>query len=154
MVSARSSYLRAQTETLCQNANLLQEHEMKNLLVVAVTILALACGGTTSSSSSQPRGDRSLLTIEEINRTGSQDAYTAVQSLRPTWLTKRGTSSVNLTETIKVYLDGSLMGGPDYLRQIPTNSISSIRHLDGLEATQRYGLDHGVGAILVFTRRS
>jgi hypothetical protein len=126
---------------------------MKRFAVLAMATISMACSSAGTTTSSTPRGDRSLLTIEEITRTGSQDAYTAVQSLRPTWLTKRGTSSVNLTETIKVYLDGNLMGGPDYLRQIPTNSISSIRHLDGLEATQRYGLDHGVGAILVFTRR-
>jgi hypothetical protein len=127
---------------------------MKRFAVLAMAAISIACSSAGTTTSSAPRGDRSLLTIEEIGRTGSQDAYSAVQSLRPTWLTKRGTSSVNLTETIKVYLDGNLMGGPDYLRQIPTNSISSIRHLDGLEATQRYGLDHGVGAILVFTRRS
>lgn len=127
---------------------------MKRFVVLAAAAVSIACSSGGSNTAAAPRGDRSLLTIEEINRTGSQDAYTAVQTLRPQWLTKRGTSSINLTETIKVYLDGNLMGGPEFLRQITTNSISSIRHMDGLEATQRYGLDHGVGAILVFTRRN
>jgi hypothetical protein len=127
---------------------------MKQLGVLMIVVVAIACSSAGTPSSSSPRADRSQLTLEEINRTGSQDAYSAVQMLRPQWLTKRGTSSVNLSETIKVYLDGNLMGGPEFLRQIPTNSINTIRHLDGLEATQRYGLDHGVGAILVFTRRS
>jgi len=57
-----------------------------------------------------------------------------------------------LQESIKVYLDGSLMGGPEQLRQIQVRSISSIRFLDGLEATNRWGLDHGLGAIVVSTR--
>lgn len=127
---------------------------MKRLLVLTAAAASIACSSGGTSTAATPRADRSLLTIEEIGRVGSQDAYTAVQALRPHWLTKRGTSSIRLTETIKVYLDGNLMGGPEYLRQITTNSISSIRHLDGLEATQRYGLDHGVGAILVFTRRN
>jgi len=128
---------------------------MKQLLVLAAAAVSIACSSAGSkSSSATPRADRSLLTIEEISRAGSQDAYTAVQALRPHWLTKRGVSSVNLSETIKIYLDGNLMGGPEFLRQITANSISTIRHLDGLEATQRYGLDHGVGAILVFTRRN
>ena len=127
---------------------------MKRFGVLTIAVVSMACSSAGTSNSSTPRADRSQLTIEEITRTGSQDAYSAVQMLRPQWLTKRGTSSVNLTETIKVYLDGNLMGGPEFLRQIPTNSINNIRHLDGLEATQRYGLDHGVGAILVFTRRN
>ena len=126
---------------------------MKHLLMVAGAVASIACSAGNTSST-PPRTDRSLLTVEEITRAGSQDAYTAVQALRPHWLTKRGVSSVNLSETIKIYLDGNLMGGPEFLRQITTNSISAIRHLDGLEATQRYGLDHGVGAILVFTRRN
>jgi|SRR5688572_3656525 len=127
---------------------------MKHLLMLAGAVASIACSSGGSSTGGAPRGDRTLLTMEEITRAGSQDAYTAVQALRPHWLTKRGVSSVNLSETIKIYLDGNLMGGPEFLRQITTNSISTIRHLDGLEATQRYGLDHGVGAILVFTRRN
>jgi hypothetical protein len=128
---------------------------MKGLIAVTMAAASIACSsGGSKSSSAAPRADRTLLTMEEITRAGSQDAYTAVQALRPHWLTKRGISSVNMSETIKVYLDGNLMGGPEFLRQITANSISNIRHLDGLEATQRYGLDHGVGAILVFTRRN
>jgi len=80
-----------------------------------------------------------------------QDAFTAVQSLRPQWLRLRGSTSLR-RETIKVYLDDALMGGPEQLRYITTSSISSIRFLDANEATQRWGLDHGQGAIVVSTR--
>ena len=121
------------------------------LSVLPLLALTLGCAASGNKSSQPPR-DRSVLTTEEIGRTGSHDAYSAVQALRPQWLTKRGTSTINMRETIKVYLDGNLMGGPEYLRQITLSSVGSIRHLDGLEATQRYGLDHGQGAILVFTR--
>jgi hypothetical protein len=84
---------------------------------------------------------------------GYGDAFSVVQALRPRWLWTRGSTSINQEESVKVYLDGSLMGGPEYLRQIPVRSISSIRFMDGLEATNRWGLDHGLGAILVSTRR-
>ena len=125
---------------------------MKKFLVVAMMLVVLvACGGTRAPSG--PRVDRSLLTADEMMRAGSQDAFAAVQALRPHWLTTRGTNSLSSPGMVKVYLDGNLMGGPDFLRQITVTSIGSIRHLDGLEATQRYGLDHGEGAILVFTRR-
>jgi hypothetical protein len=89
---------------------------------------------------------------EELRASGYQDAFSAVQALRPQWLWTRGTTSINQAETVKVYLDGSLMGGVEQLRQIPVRSIASIRHLDGLEATNRWGLDHGLGAIMVSTR--
>jgi hypothetical protein len=45
------------------------------------------------------------------------------------------------------------MGGTDQLRQILVRSITTIRYMDALEATNRWGLDHGLGAILVSTRQ-
>ena len=84
---------------------------------------------------------------------GYTDALTTVQSLRPQWLHHRGATSINLPETVKVYLDDSLLGGPEQLRQITIRSISSMRYFDGLQASQRWGLDHGMGAIVVSTRR-
>jgi hypothetical protein len=121
------------------------------LAIMPLLALSVACSASNGGTS-RPARDRSLLTLEEINRAGSQDAFTAVQALRPQWLQKRGAGTINLRESIKVYLDGNLMGGPEFLRQITLSSVGEIRHLDGLEATQRYGLDHGQGAILVFTR--
>jgi len=90
---------------------------------------------------------------DEITRAGFTDAFATVQSLRPQWLVERGTTSFSHPEHIKVYLDGSLLGGVGNLRQISTSSIESMRYMDGIEASNRYGLDHGMGAILVFTKR-
>ena len=124
---------------------------MKRLLVLALVAVTAACSAKPTSTKS--RADRSVLSIDEIATSGAQDAYTAVSALRPHWLSTRGTSSIRQPETVRVYLDGNLMGGPDFLRQIATSSINAIRHMDALEATQRYGLDHGAGAILMFTRK-
>lgn len=115
---------------------------------VAGTATACASGRSVSES----RRDQRALTAEELQASGYQDAFSAVQALRPQWLWTRGTTSINLSESVKVYLDGSLMGGVEQLRQIPVRSIASIRHLDPLEATNRWGLDHGLGAIMVSTR--
>ena len=125
---------------------------MKRLFIIPVTIAVTACAAGTGAKSSAPT-DRSLLTRDDIQRSGVVEAYTAVQTLRPHWLVKRGTTSINQNESIKIYLDGSLMGGPEHLRQISANSIDSIRYMNGLDATQRYGLDHGQGAVLVFTKK-
>jgi hypothetical protein len=120
--------------------------------LLAVGLVQVGCGaGTGTRGGAVP--DPKVLTADEMEASGYSDAFSVVQALRPQWLWTRGTSTINQTESVKVYLDGSLMGGPDYLRQIPVRSISSIRHLDGLEATNRWGLDHGLGAIVVSTRR-
>jgi hypothetical protein len=118
-------------------------------------VLALAAGaaGCASGGGGQGGPDQRTLAREEILASGYQDAYSAVQALRPQWLWTRGTTSINSPETIKVYLDNSRMGGVDQLRQIPVRSIASIRYMDALEATNRWGLDHGLGAILVSTRQ-
>ena len=124
---------------------------MKTWLVVPMVGLALACGSAPRGEA-RNGGDPNVITMEAIARTGSIDAYDAVQALKPNWLLTRGAGSLRRDEVIQVYLDGNRMGGIAFLRQIAANTIHSIRHLDGLEAAQRYGLDHGQGAILVTTQ--
>ena len=126
---------------------------MKKLVLIVLLLAVTACaGGSGSKSSATPR-DRATLTADDIQKTGAIDAFTAVQALRPQWLTKRGSTSFRQVEVVRVSLDGNLMGGPEQLRQITTSSVETIRYMDGLEATQRYGLDHGQGAVLVFTKK-
>jgi hypothetical protein len=120
-------------------------------LAVLVCVIAAACSAGTGGRSAGGES-LSLITSAEIEATGHADAHSLVQALRPQWLRVRGASSISGTETLKVYLDGSLLGGPDHLRRISTQSIGSIRYLDGIDATQRWGLDHGSGAIVVSSR--
>jgi len=117
-----------------------------------ILVAALACGSARPASRA-PGGERNLLGTEEMLAAGYTDAYTTVQTLRPQWLRQRGVSSINMQEIVKVYLDGSLLGGPESMAQITVRSIASIRYLDALEATNRWGLDHGLGAIVISTRR-
>lgn len=109
------------------------------------------CAGNKAAGKS-PSSSASTLTGEEIVKSGFVDALATVQSLRPQWLTVRGVTSLRSNETIKVYLDGNLYGGVESLRQIQVNSVERIRHMDGMEASSRYGLNHGAGAIIVETK--
>lgn len=118
---------------------------------ISLLLMVAACAGRSAGSGT--RVDRALISEEELRAAGYHDAYSTVQLLRPQWLNRRGPSTITLRESVKVYLDGSLLGGPEYLQQITVSSISSMRYLDGIEATQRWGLDHGLGAILVISRR-
>jgi hypothetical protein len=116
---------------------------------IASALLMGACAGSLS----QGRSDRNVISEQELQAAAATDAYNVVQALRPLWLQKRGPSTITLQESVKVYLDGSLLGGPEYLRQIDVLTVSAIRYMDALEATQRWGLDHGQGAIVVVSRR-
>ena len=76
-----------------------------------------------------------------------------MQSLRPNWLRTRGPQSIYRDGQIVVYQDNVRVGGPEALRVIPATDVLSMRFFDGPSATQRWGLDHGHGAIQVLTRR-
>ena len=127
---------------------------LRTLTGLACALLIVgACAPRAAPSPSASSSQRDLLSQEEMLQAGYPDAFATVQSLRPQWLQRRGPTSLRGTESIKVYLDGTLLGGPDQLRQIMTRSIATIRWLDGLAASERWGLDHGAGAIVVSTRR-
>jgi hypothetical protein len=123
---------------------------LRVMLATALPILVIACssGPRTRSTAREQR----LITTGEIDAVRYASAFEIVQALRPQWLQTRGRTSVNQRESVKVYLDDSLLGEPESLRQITARSIASIRFMDGNEATTRWGLDHGHGAIVVSTR--
>src|SRR5688500_9557160 len=121
------------------------------IALLGLVLLATACA---ARSPGRPTEDRNVLSSEEMLKAGYPDAYATVQALRPRWLQRRGATSSRNEATIKVYLDGSLLGGLESLKQITTRSISTIRHYDALEAASRWGLDHGQGANAVATRKT
>ena len=125
-----------------------------SLLLTALLFLTVAACASQSPRREGTTSSRNTLTAEEMMKAGYPDAFMTVQSLRPNWLRTHGTTSFSRTaNSIKVYLDGSLLGGPESLRSITMRSLSSIRYLDGLQASERWGLDHSMGAIVLITRR-
>ncbi len=79
-------------------------------------------------------------------------AYDVVQDIRPRWMRTRGTDSMRNPSAVRVYLNSTPLGGVDALRGISAGEVTSIRYFGGAEATQRFGPDHGSGAIVVATR--
>jgi len=97
--------------------------------------------------------DRNVLTPEDFANRNEDNAYAIVRALRPAWLRgSRGASSNAEASPVVVYRDGVKMGGENELRSISTAQIREIRYLDAMAATQRYGMDHAGGAILVTTQ--
>lgn len=121
-------------------------------LSILFVLLLSACGGNPSPGDSSPRSNRDLLTPEDFTTGDISNAYEAVQLLRSHWLRTRGVDSFRTPTEVKVYLDNSLLGGVEELRTILINNVTSIRYYDGIDATARWGLDHGQGAIVVSTR--
>ncbi|MGH7639197.1 MAG: hypothetical protein ACREOK_16220 [Gemmatimonadaceae bacterium] len=123
-------------------------------VILAAMTLAITVACSSTSSARRP-GSRQpdLITMDELSGTRYSTALEVVQALRPQWLRGRGRTSVNLSESVKVYVDDSPLGEAEQLRSISARSVGSIRYLDGNSATQRWGMDHGQGAIMVSTRR-
>lgn len=123
-----------------------------------LAVLAIiACGPTkpkTASASKNPN----LITRDEIAAVVSEQptAYDVIRTLRPAFLRTRGSSTMGLSAepVLVVYLDMIKVDGPSTtnLRRISSAQIRSIEYLNGIDATTRFGTDHGAGAILISTR--
>lgn len=123
----------------------------RSALLLALALVVSACASGRSGSASK---NPNALTEAEIKASSYTDAYSIVQSLRPQWLARRGETSFARSAPVQVYLDDQRYGGLEALRSISKEQVSSMRFLNGIEATDRWGLDHGSGAIQVRTLRN
>lgn len=113
---------------------------------------AAACAQPNSGQG--PRTDMSVLTYQTLVDDHFLTAYDAVASLRSNWMNAKGTDSFTSPTEVRVYLNNTLLGGIETLREIGTPTVVFIRHYDGIAATARWGLGHGAGVIFVSTRDS
>ncbi len=120
--------------------------------LAAVFLVGCAGAGTTTNGSSS---NRDLLTREEIEAAGPQiqTAYDAVQRLRPRFLRERSNPTAgvgaNRVDPVVVYVNGLRRGGVDELRRIRVESVQEIHYIRPSDATTRFGMNHGSGAIEV-----
>ena len=119
-------------------------------LVAACT--ARAPGELTPGASPGIHPDHNLLTEQQLREHHFVTAYEAVAALRSSWLETRGPDSFTSPSQVLVYLDESRLGSVETLRALPMTNVLSIRYIDGIAASARWGLDHGQGVILVSTR--
>ena len=124
------------------------------LLVAACSTSAPRASGAPTPSTDTPEAprDRSLLTRVQFGDHQFNTAFDAIEALRSNWFKTRGTDSFQSPSQVRVYLDNSSLGDTATLRTIAIGIIAYIRYFDGVEATARWGLDHGAGVIYVSTR--
>jgi hypothetical protein len=131
---------------------------LRRLTLAAMLVgagLPLSCAtGSTGSSGGSNRA-RNEITREElaaIEETEDISAYDAIRRLHPQWLEGRGTVSFRIAAEVQVHFNGARIGSVDELRRIRTAEVQYIEHLEGPQATQRYGTGYERGLILIFGR--
>ena len=95
------------------------------------------------------------ISIQEIEAApdAAVTAMDLVEHLRPNWLRGRGATSVSLqSSSIQVYVSGMRKGGLSALSDVARSAVKEIQHIRGTDATQRFGMYHENGAILVILR--
>jgi hypothetical protein len=115
--------------------------------LLSACLLAGCASATTQSGSN--RGGSTTLTRAQLATTNSDNLYDAINKLRPQWLTSRGPTSVTdaTPSTVDVYMDGSLLGKVDYLRDVPVLDVTEVRYWDAGQASVRFGMGHPHGVI-------
>src|SRR5450432_682608 len=126
---------------------------VRSAKVALLSIGALVASCAHASGDPQPpHTDMSVLTQQTLIENHFSTAYDAVQSLRSNWLNAKGPDSFTSPTEVRVYLNSTMLGGVETLREISTPTVAFIRHYDGISATARWGLGHGAGVIYVSTR--
>jgi hypothetical protein len=97
--------------------------------------------------------DHERLSQEEMRNEHFTNVYDAIVSLRSAWLTVRGTDSFVQTSQVWVYYDENRLGGVEEMRSVLVNSVASIRHFNGVDATMRWGVGHSAGAIQILSHK-
>jgi hypothetical protein len=68
------------------------------------------------------------------------------------WLAGRGPHDYQRRNHVMVYRDGVLLGAKAALHSIRMDDAAEVRRLSPAEASERFGLDHGAGAILITSK--
>lgn len=113
--------------------------------------LTAACSSNPSPAD-RPRFDASLITREQILQGQFTNAYDAVKILRGSWLNTVRPESFRYPAVIPVYLDGVRLGDVSALSTVQALPIQYIRYYNAQDATSRWGMDHGAGAIYISTK--
>lgn len=122
--------------------------------LAAAILTPLACAGVKAGANSSTASSTStVIQRDELIAREFTNMFDAIQALRGNWLRPRGSDSINNPASIQVYLDNQRLGGIEQLRAINPRTVAQVRRFDGIEATSRWGMDHGAGVLMITTAR-
>jgi hypothetical protein len=125
---------------------------MNKILMMGLALALGACASADGPRTTAPRASSTLIAEQEVRDSKATNALELIQNSRPGWLRKHGTVSFRMDGEILVYLDEVRLGGIDTLQSLALPGIHSIRFLDAVTASARFGLNHPHGAIQVRSR--
>ncbi len=120
---------------------------MRHLGSIALLIVLVSTGCSTTGGRTSRSGNSDLLTATELEPMISLTAYQAIRRLRPNWLNARGNAPPPV-----VFVDGVRMGGLEVLSSLSATDFVEMRHRSAPDATTLYGTGVGGGTIELRSR--
>ncbi len=128
---------------------------MRTGAAAAALVFTTACAATTGAGGDGSGASSNLLTRAELASVSANNAFEAIERLRPQWLRPRGPSSVTQPEGDwpLVYMDNVRAGDVNMLATIPVDDIGEMRFITGSDATTRWGTGVTGGVIEIISLR-
>lgn len=121
----------------------------RRCLLLALLILAAACGSAQVPQENRPRTRSDVLTLEDIQRSELLNMFEVIQRLQPSWLRAPQTRQHNLE--VAVFMDGMRVGSVEFLRNIPASQVAEARYLNSRQISTELSSRQafGVGAAIM-----
>jgi hypothetical protein len=122
-------------------------------LLALPLVIAVACAHPRLSP--EDSYNSQVITEDQIVASRASTAYDVIHKLRANFLTNRGETSLNRTQSTPyptVYVDDQEFGPISTLSSIPAEQISMIRLYRVSEASTKYGT-HNLGGVIAITTR-
>ncbi len=121
-----------------------------SVILIMIIIGLASCSGAGRPDYRSATYDRNFIYEEEILKYPNYSVYELIRAVRPRWVNKRGTKSMEEWANYPiVYVNGLREGSIEQLHFVSSQSVTEIQFLNAGDATIRYGVDHPSGAILV-----
>ena len=124
-------------------------------VITTAVVFSAACASSVGRQHSSVPHSSEVLTWSELSSEAHQNAYVAVERLRPLFLHVRPGAGDARGEprTISVFIDGDFAGDLNVLRSIPVRDIESIRRVQPAMAYATLGSLHMADEILMVRLR-
>jgi hypothetical protein len=139
---------------------------IKQRVIACILVAATAaCGAKAAPETGEgpapaANHDRDLITREELmapGGMGAQSLYTAIKTLRPTFLTVRGAQSFSNSTAnpdegaVHVSVDNGRILPLDELQTIHTATVKEVRYYTSAQAMQKFGGAARSGPVILVT---